>query len=179
MISIFHEIFRELGFVKSLKDFFPGLHRRLRKNQIAALWVAAHVDLIFSKAKLGWNSYRLTPAAVEDFCLRCRRHRESPFCYISCYIAKGDCKCVLLTGLSRARVRGATHTFETTKGARARMPAPHELHLFSGLPQHHRHFQLFLAAEDGYFHRVPSPVLVHDLGEDLLAIDFFSVNGDD
>src|SRR5207245_8768425 len=58
--------------------------------------------------------------------------------------------------------------------------APHKLlHLVSGFAQHYRHLQLFLASEDGYLYSVPGAVFVHDLGEDLLAFDFFSIDGDD
>ena len=62
---------------------------------------------------------------------------------------------------------------------RARAPAPHYLHLVSRLSQHHRHFHLFLSSEDGYFYGVAGAVFVHDLGQVLLALDFFSVDGDD
>ena len=70
---------------------------------------------------------------------------------------------------------------EAGKFTRAGRPrhTQNELHLLSCFAQHHRHFQLFLAAEDGHFHGVAGAVLVHDLGEGLLAFDFFSVDGDD
>ena len=52
-------------------------------------------------------------------------------------------------------------------------------HLVSSLAQHYRHFQLFLASEDRYLYSVPGAVFVHDLGEDLLALNLLSVDGDD
>jgi len=76
-------------------------------------------------------------------------------------------------------VRVAGRSGENKQVHAARVPAPHELHLVPGFAQHYRHFQLFLAPEDGYFHRVAGAMFVHDLGEDLLALDFFSVDGDD
>ena len=50
-IAVFEKIVRELGIVKSLKDFFPGLHRRLRKNQSSTLRVAAHIDFVRGEAE--------------------------------------------------------------------------------------------------------------------------------
>src|SRR5260370_29685986 len=53
------------------------------------------------------------------------------------------------------------------------------LHLIPGFSQHHRHLQLLLAPADGYFYGIPGAMFVHDLGEDLLALNFLSVDGDD
>src|ERR1700704_4268912 len=50
------------------------------------------------------------------------------------------------------------YTPSTSKCTRARVPAPHELHLVSGFAQHYRHLHLFLASEDSDLHGVAGAV---------------------
>src|SRR5579862_2114266 len=52
------------------------------------------------------------------------------------------------------------------------------LDLIPSLPERHRDLQLLLRAEDRHLHRVPGTMAIHHLGQGLLAIDFFSVDGD-
>src|ERR1700686_4520418 len=83
------------------------------------------------------------------------------------------------SGILEMMALSERRSVKTSKCTRARVPAPHKLHLVPGFAQHYRYFQLFLAPEDGYFHRVARAVLVHDLGEDLLALTFLSIDSDD
>ncbi len=76
-------------------------------------------------------------------------------------------------------VRVAGRSGESQQVHASGAPGPHEqLHLISGLAQHHGYFHLLLASKDSYFYGVAGAVLVHHLGEVLLAFDFFSVDGD-
>lgn len=165
MSPVRQKIIGNISLVQSSVYFLPS-PGSLRQDQIAALWIAADVNLVGGKAKFCRDPNRLAAAAVKNACFGNLRQGRASMLYIMLY-SNSNCKQYLSRPISLP--------------TRTSAPALHNrlLHLISCLSQRHRNFHLFLAAEDRDFHGVAGTVLVHDSRERLLAFDFFAVDGND